>query len=165
MKRSERSGDMRIPEVRRIRRNQEPEEVSPSVPEVGRIQAKAEPAPGLGSSRGIPEVGRFQPRHEPAPAPLRRETPSPAPAVGWQKHITFGGRTAGGVNIPGGLRMPVVPEHSVRPAAAGIGAAHPVVRPAPEPVGWDRNITFGGRTAGGVNIPGGLRMPVQKEAS
>ncbi|HEX2180448.1 MAG TPA: hypothetical protein VHL54_13190 [Actinomycetota bacterium] len=155
---------MRIPDVRRIKRNQEPDEAFPggrgSILETRRTQAGSGQAPGLGSGRTFPEVARFQTTQEPAPAPVRREAAPSSPAIGWQKHITFGGRTAGGVNIPGGLRMPVAPERSVRPTPAG----NQVVRPAPEPVGWDRNITFGGRTAGGVNIPGGLRAPVHKEA-
>lgn len=143
-KRSERSGDMRIPEVRRTRPYQDS---------------------GHGGSRSTAEGGRVEPSSEPVPAPVRRETAPTPPAIGWQKHITFGGRTAGGINIPGGLRMPVAPERSIRPAPVeNHQAVHPVVRPAPEPVGWDRNITFGGRTAGGVNIPGGLRAPVHKKA-
>ena len=80
--------------------------------------------------------------------------------IGAEKHITFGGRTSGGVNIPGGLRAP-------KPTSKANGHPtrrnHPAPsRSAPAPVGWDRNITFGGSTSPGINIPGGLRMPAPR---
>jgi hypothetical protein len=95
----------------------------------------------------------------------QRTVATPAPAVGWEKNITFGGHTAGGINIPGGLRNPVFSDRATRASDShkpvqGV----PVARPAPQPVGWGRKITFGGSTAGGINIPGGLRAPAPKRA-
>ncbi|HEX2148721.1 MAG TPA: hypothetical protein VHI31_00895 [Actinomycetota bacterium] len=77
--------------------------------------------------------------------------------IGSEKHVTFGGHTANGVNIPGGLRSPVVVHHesSTRHAA-------PVRKPAPPAVGSEKHITFGGSSGQGINIPGGLRMPTPK---
>ena len=98
----------------------------------------------------------------------RRSTkaaPTGSPFIGWEKHIEFDGRSAGGINIPGGLRMAVVADRGVTPAARtrAPGKA-PAARPAPEPIGWDRNITFEGKSAGGINIPGGLRAPSPRRA-
>lgn len=79
-------------------------------------------------------------------------------AVGAEKHITFGGSMSGGINIPGGLRAPAVSRingSSVRRTVTSVPE-----RPKVEPVGWDKHISFGGSTSGGINIPGGLRAPV-----
>ena len=80
--------------------------------------------------------------------------------IGSEKHITFGGTQAGNVNIPGGLRAAV----PVRRPGGGHRAPHPPAAPrlAPATIGAEKHITFGGTQAGGVNIPGGLRMPAPK---
>jgi hypothetical protein len=77
--------------------------------------------------------------------------------IGAEKHVTFGGHTSNGVNIPGGLRAPVVVPHE--PHARH---APPVRKPAPQTVGAEKHITFGGSSGQGINIPGGLRMPTPK---
>ena len=78
--------------------------------------------------------------------------------IGAEKHITFGGHQSSGVNIPGGLRMPVPTRTRTAPARARTRAAAP--HSAPSFIGAEKHITFGGHQSSGVNIPGGLRMPV-----
>jgi hypothetical protein len=46
--------------------------------------------------------------HRPHPAAAPRVVPA---TIGAEKHITFGGTQAGGVNIPAGLRMPAPKSH------------------------------------------------------
>ena len=77
--------------------------------------------------------------------------------IGAEKHISFGGQTSNGVNIPGGLRAPVVVPHE-----AHTRHAPPVRKPVPATVGAEKHITFGGSSGQGINIPGGLRMPTPK---
>jgi hypothetical protein len=77
--------------------------------------------------------------------------------IGSEKHIIFGGQTSNGVNIPGGLRAPVVVHH--QPAAR---RAPLVPKPVPATVGAEKHITFGGSSGQGINIPGGLRMPAPR---
>jgi len=79
--------------------------------------------------------------------------------IGSEKHITFGGSQAGGVNIPGGLRTAKPVPH---PAQRHLPRRVAATRGAPAPIGAEKHITFGGSQAGGVNIPGGLRMPTPK---
>ncbi len=77
--------------------------------------------------------------------------------IGADKHVTFGGQTSNGVNIPGGLRAPVVVPHEPHTRHAP-----PVPKPVPETVGADKHITFGGSSGPGINIPGGLRKPTSQ---
>ena len=76
--------------------------------------------------------------------------------IGSEKHVTFGGRTANGVNIPGGLRNSVV-HHEPHTRHAAMPA-----KPKPATVGAEKHITFGGSSGQGINIPGGLRMPTPR---
>ena len=80
--------------------------------------------------------------------------------IGSEKHISFGGQTSNGVNIPGGLRAPVVVHHE--PATH---RTPPARKPVPATVGAEKHITFGGSSGQGINIPGGLRMPTPRSTN
>lgn len=74
--------------------------------------------------------------------------------IGADKHITFGGRTAGGVNIPGGLRMAEPKEHSAPPRRNSASRVLALFdKPRPVFIGGDKHIEFTGHSSGGVNIP------------
>jgi hypothetical protein len=76
--------------------------------------------------------------------------------IGADKNISFGGSTAGQIQIPSGLRAATGRETTAgeRPVRS-----EPAPRREPEFIGADKKIVFGGETSGQIHIPAGLRRP------